>query len=177
MAAILAVLLALLDEKPHKVETLPKQESVAKVAARLPLVVSAWPEKTIVRPDKEVYVTMRVLNKSEVPQTFDVFNNAWYVHWRTDNRLVTWYTWVAGRNFHVPVTLMPGEAYERSLLTSVKQTANTRTTTFRMGFTSYNDEHNVYWSNEVVLGIAHENAKAAVSSPQGGSGLRGAGRK
>jgi hypothetical protein len=118
--------------------------------------VTVWAKITRMQIDEPFDVTLRVVNATEKPQSFQVMEAGWDVHWKNSNARIVWAGGVLGTstgNTAVRIRLEPGEAYEKHVQMVVVQDGPPPvTTSFQMGFTP-KGEKKTYWSNKVILGI------------------------
>ena len=114
--------------------------------------MTIWPAKKQVKPGEEFDVKLRVVNSSQVPQSFKVASCSWDHHWTWTNRRSDYKMWPCFRNAVVTVQLQPGEAYEKTLAMKIEGKGPLNTESLQMGFKP-SGETKTYWSNEVVLSV------------------------
>jgi hypothetical protein len=126
--------------------------AAARVADAGPLAVTAQVQADRVRVNEPFDVRLRVVNRSESPQSFRVMSCSWYEHWRSNNPRVSWTDWPCHKNVPKAVALEPGQAYEKALPMRVPAGAPPGEVSFKLGFTPL-DGKRTYWGNEITLRV------------------------
>jgi len=115
------------------------------------------PPKGPVRVKESFDLRLRVVNKSDKAQSFRVMNCSWFDHWKSSNERVSIIGWGCSKNFAVPETLQPNQAYEKSLAVQISEGRPHEKVSFKMGFTPI-DSKRTYWSQELTVEMASNTA-------------------
>ena len=94
-------------------------------------------------------------------------------HWVTDNAGVFIRSWTCNENTLEPVTLDPGDDYEKNIILYIPKKDKTEPVTFRLGFKRMSEDGDVaepLWSDPVTMTvIVPEDMKEAAPSPAAGT--------
>lgn len=146
-------------------------QTVAEIRTE-PFRIVVTPQTKPIEVNKHFDVELRVVNASELPQSFYVMTCSWFTQWQSSNSGITPGIWYCSMNGPAPVKLAPRETYTpkkfapRNYLLWMQAEA-VGLISFRMGFTPVQDKpgfrgrpgKRTYWSSERTIKVNENQGK------------------
>jgi len=133
------------------------------------LKIQALPDQNSVKGGMMFLVHVQALNSSSDTSVEFWSNSCSYEkHWVTDNAGVFIQSWTCNENTLEPVTLGPGEAYEKNLILYIPKKDKTDPVVFRLGFKRMSEDGDVsepLWSDPVTMNVIVPEEMKEVVSP------------
>jgi hypothetical protein len=136
-------------------------KTVAEIRTE-PFHIHVTPQSKPIEVNEHFDVELRVVNVSELPQSFQVMTCSWDDQWHSSNPRVSPGSWACKMNGPAPVKLAPGEAYtpKKALWMQAKAEG---LMSFRMGFTPLEyrpgfsgwprPSKRTYWSSAITINV------------------------